>query len=148
MPGSPEAPGGRHRAREFALSVLFALEFHGWDRADDVYGELAGLQGSPVDGHARRLVDSVVEGKAELDAALVPCLERWSIDRLATVDRMILYMGACEILRFDDVPTPVAINEAVELASRYGGPRSGGFVNGVLDALGKAQPQPSPERTD
>lgn len=148
MPVSPDAPGGRHRAREFALSALFALEFHGWDRAMEVFDDLAALEEDPLDDHARALVRAVVDGRERLDRALKPCLDRWTIDRLAAVDRTILYIGACEILVFDDVPTPVAINEAVELASRFGGPRSGAFVNGVLDSLGKAEASSSSERMD
>ncbi len=126
---------GRSRAREFALSVLYAAEFH--EDVEQVFEDLLQTPnvGGEIDPFARRLVSGVREHRVAIDAAIVERLQNLTIDRLATVDRIVLRMGACELLFFDDVPAKVVLDEAVELAKRFGGPRSGNFVNGVLDAL-------------
>jgi transcription antitermination protein NusB len=80
----------------------------------------------------------------ELDAALAPLMRGWPMDRLANTDRTVLRLAAYELLH---TPTPpqVVINEAVELAKRYGTEESGRFVNGVLGALHRGRsPQPGP----
>ncbi|MAE70480.1 MAG: transcription antitermination factor NusB [Gemmatimonadetes bacterium] len=128
---------GRSLAREFALSVLFASQFHESGSADEIYGDLLRTlePRGPIDEHAKRLIETVLLEREEIDAAISPALRGWSIDRLATVDRWVLRIGVCELLFFGEVPAGVVIDEAVELAKRFGGPRSGTFVNGVLDGV-------------
>lgn len=81
---------------------------------------------------ARSLVAGVRKHKAEIDRQLVERADNWTMERMAVTDRNILRMGAFEML-FGGTPQRVAINEAVELAKRYGGKQSPHFVNGVLD---------------
>ena len=81
---------------------------------------------------ARSLVAGVRKHKAEIDRQLVERADNWTMERMAVTDRNILRMGAYEML-FGGTPQRVAINEAVELAKRYGGKQSPHFVNGVLD---------------
>jgi len=83
---------------------------------------------------ARGLVAGVRRSRSELDALIEQAAENWSLSRMAVTDRNVLRMGAYEIL-FSETPDPVAINEAVELAKRYGTSQSGPFVNGILDRL-------------
>ncbi len=80
------------------------------------------------------LCRGVVERQGELDATIAPHLSGWTVDRLASVDRVILRMALYE-LRFLPTPPGAVINEAVELAKRYGTDESGRFVNGVLGTL-------------
>ena len=83
---------------------------------------------------ARSLVSGVRRNRQELDALLGRTAENWSMDRMAATDRNVLRLGAFEIL-YSDTPGRVAINEAVELAKRYGAAQSAPFVNGILDRL-------------
>lgn len=76
----------------------------------------------------------------EIDRALAGALDNWSLERLSSIDRGVLRIGAVEIFHRDDIPPKVAIQEAIRLAEAYGGNESPRFVNGVLDALYKGQP--------
>ncbi len=141
---------GRSLAREFAFCVLFASQFHEEGAAEEIYGDLLRTlepQG-PVDDHAKRLIETVLNRWKEIDAAISPLLRSWSIERLASVDRWVLRIGVCELLFFDDVPAGVVIDEAVELAKRFGGPRSGTFVNGVLDGVRRGSSSEAPEQPE
>jgi N utilization substance protein B len=81
---------------------------------------------------ARSLVTGVRQNRAELDALLARTADNWGLERMAATDRNILRLGAYEILHAD-TPDRVAINEAVELAKRFGTAHSAHFVNGILD---------------
>jgi len=72
-----------------------------------------------------------------LDAALEPYLENWSLYRLGTVERAVLRLGAWELLNCADIPTPIVVNEAIDLAKWFSESKSGRFVNGVLDKFAK-----------
>jgi transcription antitermination factor NusB len=100
----------------------------------------AGTRPAPTAGQAsliefaRSLVAGVRRNRGELDALLGQTADNWRIERMAATDRNVLRLGAFELL-FTDIPGPVAINEAVELAKRYGTAQSAQFVNGILDKL-------------
>jgi N utilization substance protein B len=83
---------------------------------------------------ARSLVAGVRRNRGELDQLLDKTADNWRLERMAATDRNILRLGAFELL-YSDIPGPVVINEAVELAKRYGTAQSAQFVNGILDKL-------------
>jgi N utilization substance protein B len=85
---------------------------------------------------ACELVHSVVRHRPEIDALLADHATNWRISRMAVVDRNILRMGAYELIH-TDTPVQVVLDEAIELARRYGNDSSPAFVNGVLDAVGR-----------
>ena len=88
--------------------------------------------------YAERLVVGVAKGRDEIDAAIQNISSRWRLTRMALVDRNLLRLGAYEITALkDEVPRKVAINEAVELAKRFGSAESRAFVNGILDRVGR-----------
>ncbi len=91
---------------------------------------------------ARSLVAGVRRNRSELDALLIRTADHWSLERMAATDRNVLRLGAYEIL-YTDMPGRVAINEAVELAKRFGTAHSAQFVNGILDRFleGHAKPE-------
>lgn len=125
---------GRRRAREIVLQVLYEDDQNP-DRspeAADLFltSRLGGDQ-EMID-FARSLVAGVRKNKAEIDKLLVERADNWTLERMAVTDRNVLRLGAYEIL-FGGTPERVAINEAVELAKRYGAKQSPHFVNGVLD---------------
>jgi N utilization substance protein B len=82
---------------------------------------------------AERIVRGVLDERAELDVLLQRASRNWRLERMARVDRNLLRLGAWELLRSDDVPAKVAINEAIEIAKRFGTAESAAFVNGILD---------------
>ncbi|MGO9114840.1 MAG: transcription antitermination factor NusB [Thermoguttaceae bacterium] len=83
---------------------------------------------------SRLLIQGVAANRAELDQKLAAAAENWSLPRMAATDRNLLRLGAYEI-HFTDTPVKVVIDEAVELAKRFGGAQSAQFVNGILDKL-------------
>ena len=87
---------------------------------------------------AEQRIKGVLSRMDELDAALDPFLEHWSLYRLGTVERNVLRLGAWEIAHATDIPTPIAINEAVDLAKFFSDSQSGKFVNAVLDRFAKS----------
>jgi N utilization substance protein B len=127
-----------------ALRVLFEIDV-GRQSLEEA---LAGARGQMTDEeweYLRDVCTSAWGRHRELDAALAPLMRDWPMDRLANTDRTVLRLAAYELLH---TPTPpqVVINEAVELAKRYGTEESGRFVNGVLGALQRgrsAQPSTS-----
>ncbi len=126
----------RRLARECALEVLYRLDLVG-DEPEHTLAEIL-LRKNPseeAETYLRRLVDSVLGNQQEIDAALRKHLSRWRLERLTVLDRAILRLAAAEILFFDDVPPKVSINEAVEVAKKYGDDDAGKFVNGVLDSI-------------
>ena len=88
---------------------------------------------------ARSLLDGVLSKRHEIDAAIADAAENWTVRRMGVTDRNALRLGTYEML-FTDSPKPVVINEAVELAKRFGNEHSGPFVNGILDRLAKQHP--------
>lgn len=131
--------GARTSGREAALQVLFAIDAaeHKPDKASaDFWREMPGeLEGRD---YADELVTKVSELKQEVDDRISQISANWRVDRMTPVDRNILRISAFELLHKADIPVEVIIDEAVELAKRYGGENSPAFVNGVLDQLAKA----------
>ncbi|MDZ7693960.1 MAG: transcription antitermination factor NusB [Balneolaceae bacterium] len=83
---------------------------------------------------AERLFLKTAKQKEELDNIIEDHIKNWKINRLATVDKLILRMALSEFLNFEEIPTKVTINEAIEIAKRFSTKKSGKFVNGILDA--------------
>ncbi len=128
----------RSRAREVALQMLFQRDHNpGVDRAAIERFIRDRLREPAVEPFCLSLYDGVVAHLAEIDQRLTAAAENWRLPRMATVDRNILRLGAFELLFAGDTPAGVALDEAIELARRYGSADSPAFVNGVLDRLRK-----------
>ncbi len=126
----------RRLARECAVEVLYRLDLVG-DEPENTIAEIL-LRKNPseeAETYLRRLIDAEQAHQQEVDAVLRQHLRRWRLERLTVLDRAILRLAAAEILYFDDVPPKVSINEAVEIAKKYGDDEAGKFVNGVLDGV-------------
>ncbi len=126
----------RHRAREYALQMLYQAEAAGTSMADVV----ANFWQDPaipdeVRAFSERLALGAAAARAEIDALLSACLDNWRMERLALVDRNVLRLAVYEFLHEPETPRIVIIDEAIEVAKRFGGEDSGQFVNGILDAL-------------
>lgn len=125
----------RSRAREVALQILYQEDLNPVEDAGRADAFLARrLRGQELIDFGRDLVAGVRQHRGELDSLLEATAENWSLTRMAATDRNVLRLGAFEILHYD-TPDRVAINEAVELAKRYGSRQSAQFVNGILDRL-------------
>jgi transcription antitermination protein NusB len=125
----------RTRAREVALQVLYQDDLNPrHNPADDVTFVKGRLQGDELVAFADSLIAGVRRNRGELDQVLSQTADHWSLERMAATDRNVLRLGAYEIL-YADTPGRVAINEAVELAKRFGSRQSAQFVNGILDRL-------------
>lgn len=123
----------RSRAREVALQVLFQDDLNpGGNPAQADQFLRARLKAEELAAFAQSLVAGVRRNRGELDQLLDRMADHWSLGRMATTDRNVLRLGAYEIL-YSDTPARVAINEAVELAKRFGSGGSAQFVNGILD---------------
>jgi N utilization substance protein B len=149
---SPDRESSRHRAREVALQVLYALDLAGRGRAfdspvdvEEVFGGIAANFEMPKGARAfaLELVGRVAEDRASLDEVIGELARNWRVSRMAAVDRNILRLAASE-LKHSDIPTAVILDEAVELARHFGNDSSPGFVNGILDAVAKVVRESSP----
>jgi N utilization substance protein B len=125
----------RSRAREIALQALFQEDLNPENDLSNLGAFLAARLGDDaLREFAKQLVLGVKRNQQELDALLASKAEHWSVSRMPATDRNLLRLGAYEI-RYSDTPDRVAINEAVELAKRYGTANSPQFINGILDKL-------------
>jgi N utilization substance protein B len=128
----------RSRAREVALQLLFQRDHNpGVDRAAVERFVRDRLRDPGLEPFCLGLYDGVVTHLADIDERLGQAAENWRLPRMAAVDRNVLRLGAYELLFAPDTPAGVALDEAIELARRYGSADSPGFVNGVLDRLRK-----------
>ncbi len=125
----------RSRAREVALQALFQEDLNPQD-SPKLLSQflLTRLKSDDLRDFARSLIMGVKRNQSELDALLAEHADNWSLDRMAATERNVLRLGAFEI-RYADTPDRVAIDEAIELAKRFGSANSPQFVNGILDKL-------------
>ena len=125
----------RSRAREMALQMLYQQDLN-----PDVSGEtvraliMDRLRDEELARFAWKLFAGVMESRAALDARIEATAVNWALKRMAPTDRNVLRLGAFELL-YTDTPPRVVIDEALELAKRYGSAQSSQFVNGILDRL-------------
>ncbi|MFA5074064.1 MAG: transcription antitermination factor NusB [Nitrospirota bacterium] len=125
----------RRKAREHALQILFQLDVRKTKPSAAILKQF--WREYEADDEVKEFAEEIVKGTYkhldETDALIRQCAKNWSLDRMAVVDRNVLRMAVYEILYRMDIPTSVTINEAIEIAKKYGTDESGSFVNGILD---------------
>ena len=128
--------GVRRRARAVALQVLYEFDSAGHD-VESALAHLLADAGLPEEDAAfsRGLVGGVIRNKEEIDQHIKKFAPAWPLEQIPVVDRNILRLAIFEILLDNNVPVKVAINEAVELAKKFGSDSSSRFVNGVLGSV-------------
>jgi len=128
----------RRRAREAALKALFGIDL-GHTRPDLAVQHAVELVGLEEAGarFVRELVGGVLKHRQEIDELIQSFSPEWRLERMATVDRNILRLSVFELLHRPDIPRSVSINEAVELAKKYGDKDSSRFVNGILGQIAR-----------
>ena len=131
--------GARTKARKRALDVLFEADQRGVDPVSLLAQRIAepGTEAS-LPQYSVDLVEGVIAEQGRIDELLATHAHGWTVDRMPAVDRALLRMGVWEILYNDEVPTAVAIDEAVELAKEFSTDDSGAFVHGVLARIARS----------
>ena len=130
----------RSRGREVALQLLFQRDFNPDLPREDLEQFVRDrLHGEDLRAFCLSLYDGVLAHAQEIDQKLTLAAENWRLNRMPAVDRNILRLGAFELLHSADTPAPVAFDEAIELAKRFGTADSSAFVNGVLDQIRKSK---------
>ncbi len=130
----------RSKAREYALQALYQADIRHVD-AKEVLQSFWRDQDAidEITSFANRLVVGTLAHLASVDGLIQKHTDNWDIKRMAVVDRNILRLGVYELLYQEDVPPSVCINESIELAKRFADAESAKFINGILDAVYKAQ---------
>lgn len=129
----------RRLARELALQILFQLDIRKEKPTAALLKRFWAEH--PVDDEVREFSEEVVKGTykhfSKINEQIVVSARNWALDRMATVDRNVLRMAVYEILYRMDIPASVTINEAIEIAKKFGNDESGSFVNGILDTVAR-----------
>ena len=136
--------GRRTKARECAFQILYQWEIsrEPIERVNGLFWQVRSGT-APMRAMAERLATGAQGRIEELDAAIAEAAANWRLDRIAAVDRTILRLGAYELAAETETPAAVVLDEAVELAKRFGEADSPAFVNGVLDAIRRRLRGPS-----
>jgi N utilization substance protein B len=142
--------GNRRKARECALQLLYGLEFNTLQDGAQTRQYLADFWGSfpeessgndDVRDFAEALVLGVRNHDEGIDKLITKASTNWKLERMALVDRNILRIATLELKHLTDIPSKVTLNEAIEIAKRYGTEDSGSFINGILDKISSQAPR-------
>ena len=128
--------GKRRSSRELALKFLYQFELNGGDLDEQIklFLERNSSQ-EDVANFMKELVVSLIDKMEEIDEIIQKFSDHWILDRMTVIDRNILRMGTCELLFNFSTPPKVVINEAIDIAKKYGNEDSPEFINGILDKV-------------
>ena len=128
--------GKRRSSRELVLKFLYQFELNGGDLDEQIklFLERNSSQ-EDVTNFMKELVVSLIDKMEEIDEIIQKFSDHWILDRMTVIDRNILRMGACELLFNFSTPPKVVINEAIDIAKKYGNEDSPEFINGILDKV-------------
>ncbi len=126
----------RRRAREIALQVLYQLDVSQGDcqEALDLYYDNFRASAKTRE-FSQRLIGGVSQNREEIDRLIEENAENWTLKRMTVVDRNILRVATFELLHCPDIPFKASLNEAIELAKKFGSDESSAFINGILDKI-------------
>ena len=128
--------GRRRQSREAALKLLYALDITRADVKEVVRAPWAeALMSDNIRDFTTTLVTGVIRCRDEIDAFIQECSTNWSLERIGLVERNILRFAIYELCFLPDIPPNVTINEAVEVAKKYGTQEAPAFINGILDRI-------------
>jgi N utilization substance protein B len=124
----------RRKEREFALKVLYALEFNDIT-AEEQIGYLEQSDSKSATEFSKSLIKLCVDYRTELDKLIRSKLKHWKFERVAVIDRILLRLALTEFLYFEDIPPKVTMDEVIEISKLYSTDKSNLFINGMIDAL-------------
>ncbi len=137
--------GSRRRGRELALQILYAMDMNPSDPQPSA-SQL--MEDTKIDFDAADFAEDIVRGVAEnrdlIDRKIGEKSKNWALSRMARVDLNILRIATYELLIREDIPKNVTINEAIEVAKKFGTEDSPAFINGILDEIAAGAPEKSP----
>ena len=127
--------GKRRQSRELTLKFLYLYDLNKGDLEEQkkMFWDWVGKDQAKE--FTFELIDSTLSNLEEVDLVINKFSDNWDIERMGTIDRNILRLASCELMFHKNVPGKVAIDEAVEIAKKYGGKQSSDFVNGILDRI-------------
>lgn len=127
----------RRKLRESTVQILYGLDFYDLDSAHSIEVHMCHFNNHLADdgGFLDKIVGGVSSHKEDIDNTIRQFSTNWRLERMAIVDRNILRMATYELLHMQDIPRKVSINEAIEVAKKYGGDDSPSFINGILDRI-------------
>lgn len=119
------------------MKALYARELAGGKPDHFVYTLIEpALESDPTSlEFAKTLFQRATERQKEADRIISAHAENWDLNRIAAIDRALLRMATCELIAFEEIPPKVSIDEAIEIAKKYSTPKSGTFINGILDSI-------------
>ena len=130
----------RRKAREYALQILYQIDIRKEKPSAIVLKRFWAEQ--KVNEEVRLFAEEIAKGtykhREKINTLIRQCAQHWSMDRMAAVDRSVLRLAVYEILYRMDIPASVTINEAVEIARKFGTDESSAFVNGILDSVARS----------
>ncbi len=131
--------GLRRKAREQALQILYQMEMQGGDLKAtlNLYWKNHEEAAGPVREFTTQLAEGTLRNLPEIDELIEKHSMHWRVPRMSVIDRNILRLGVYELLYLHDVPTSVTLNEAIEIAKKFGTESSSAFINGILDHIAK-----------
>jgi len=130
----------RRKSRELALQILYHVDFIKQSIKDALPFFIAHFNfNRDLDEFTSFIVRGVDEYRLEIDSYISDCSEHWTLTRMSPVDRNIIRIAVFEILRCEDIPPKVSINEAIELGKKFGTEKSAVFINGILDKISHSQ---------
>jgi len=150
----------RRKAREYALQFLYRIDFFGgpgeetgrYTKPGELKGELesfwneAGDAEQDVKLFAEDIITGAIMHLEEIDSAIERIAEKWTLSRIASIDRNILRFAVYELLFRKDIPGAVTINEALEIAKKYSTAESASFINGILDRIAREYSMKGPDQ--
>lgn len=151
--------GQRRKARELAIQCLYALDFAEFQEGYREYGLLNEYpeilnqlissenisKSSPVYAFADELIKNTIINIEDIELEIDKNTQHWSLETIAHLDKSIMLVAVYELM-FTDTPVPIIINEAIEIAKKFCSEHTGGFINGILDAINKGIPHSMPGR--
>lgn len=141
--------GIRREGREHALQALYSIELHPESPREAIrlFMENHPCKNS-VKNFALGLLTGILDNQARVDAMIAEKSPNWSIARMAKIDLCIIRLAAYELICRDDIPRSVTINEAIEIAKKFGSEDSPAFVNGILDEIARGLPEKPAAKAD
>ncbi|MDD2215932.1 MAG: transcription antitermination factor NusB [Eubacteriales bacterium] len=128
----------RKEAREYFMQLLYQMDIQKDYSIEGKERFMSYHVGQSIQSEYFNIIFGLVTSHlSDIDKVLADCSENWKIDRIAKVDLAVLRLSVAEILYLDEIPVSVSINEAVELAKKFGGEDSGRFVNGILGKVAR-----------
>jgi transcription antitermination protein NusB len=134
--GKNKPVNSRRETREAVLKVLYAYEFT-QNNIHSIISDLCDNFSEPALVMIRRLSFTCIQRQEDLDRHIRSFAENWSFERIAIIDRILIRIGLCELIHFEEIPVKVTISEIISIAKRFSTHKSSAFINGILDKASK-----------